>query len=272
MPDPPLAARFASLLALPDAQIPLDEVSLVIAAHAQPGLDVEAELAVIDDIAAQVRDPTLTGLSRLLFRDLGFTGNSTDYYDPRNSFLNVVVERRTGIPISLSILMMEVGRRHRIPLAGVGMPGHFLLRDKVDPHVFIDPFDNGRLLDVAGCARIFRRVHGPGAQLQPSFLDPVERAVIVARVLGNLRGIYAQLATHSKDEADQALRWVLHLRTLVPGAGPAEHLELAGARANAGDLYGAASSYDHAADLLDASGADAAPARAASARVRARLN
>ena len=266
MPRPSLAERFASLLALPDAQIPLDETSLVIAAHAQPDLDVDAELAVIDGIAAQVRDPTLTGLCRLLFRDLGFTGNTADYYDPGNSFLNVVIERRTGIPISLSILMMEVGRRHSIPLAGVGMPGHFLLRDKVDPTVFVDAFDSGRLLDLAGCARLFRRVHGATAQLQPSFLDPVDRAVIVSRVLGNLRGIYGQ----RNDNA--SLLWVLQLRTLVPGAGVVEHLELAGAMATAGDLLGAAAVYDRAAEMLEAAGGDAVPARAAADRLRARLN
>src|SRR5690606_29139610 len=156
-----LRARFAALLARPDHEIPLDEAALLIAAQAQPGLDVAAELAALDEIAAQVRDPTLTGLLRLLFRDLGFDGNRDDHYDPRNSFLNEVRQRRTGIPITLSVLTMEVGRRVSVPLWGVGMPGHFLLRDKVDPDVFVDPFGGGRLLDPASCAKLFRQIHGP---------------------------------------------------------------------------------------------------------------
>jgi regulator of sirC expression with transglutaminase-like and TPR domain len=261
-----LGERFAALLAQPDARIPLDEASLVIAAHAQPDLDVDDELATIDRIAGDVRDPTLTGVVRLLFRDMGFTGNTESYYDPRNSFLDEVVRRRTGIPITLSILTMEVARRHSVPLAGVGMPGHFLLRDKVDPSVFVDAFDNGRLLDIAGCARLFRRVHGAAAVLDPSFLEPVDRSVIVARVLGNLRSIYAQ-------QGDRAsLEWVLQLRTLLPGSGPVELAEHAEVLAALGDLRLAAETHDRTAEALDAAGADATPARAAAARLRAKLN
>jgi regulator of sirC expression with transglutaminase-like and TPR domain len=270
VPDPErrtqLEERFASLVARPDAQIPLDETALVIAAHARDDLDVDDELAAIDQVAAQVRDPTLTGVLRLLFRDLGFAGDADNYYDPRNSFLDQVVRRRRGIPITLSILTMEVGRRHSVPLAGVGMPGHFLVRDKVDPSVFVDAFDAGRLLDVAGCARLFRRVHGVTARLDPSFLEPVARSLIVARVLGNLRSIYAQ-------HGDRAsLEWVLRLRSLLPGAGAPELAELAEVQASLGELLAAADTHDRTADALDAAGADATPARAAAARLRARLN
>jgi regulator of sirC expression with transglutaminase-like and TPR domain len=261
-----LAERFAALVSRPDAHIPLDETSLVIAAHAQPGLDVDEQLAVIDGIAAEVRDPTLTGVLRLLFRDLGFVGDSETYYDPRNSFLDEVVRRRTGIPITLSILTMEVARRHSVPLAGVGMPGHFLLRDKVDTSVFVDAFDRGRLLDVAGCARLFRRVHGVTARLDPAYLEPVPRAMIVARVLGNLRGIYAQRGEGA------SLAWVLHLRTLLPGTGAAELTELAEVLRSTGDVLGAADAYDRAADTLEAAGGDGSGHRGVAARLRARLN
>jgi regulator of sirC expression with transglutaminase-like and TPR domain len=266
MPLPSLEARFASLLGRPDAEIPLDEAALVIAAHAQPGLDIDAELARLDDLAAGIRDPTLTGLVRHLFRDLGFRGNTDEYYDPRNSFLNEVVQRRTGIPITLAIVMMEVGRRRAVPLAGVGMPGHFLVRDKVDPSVFIDAFDRGRQLDAAGCARLFRRVQGVTARLDPAFLEPVERATIVTRVLGNLRGIYAE----QRDAP--SLAWVLRLRTLVPGSGAMEHAELAEVLAATGDLLGSAAAHERAAELVDAAGGDSTGARAAAARLRARLN
>jgi regulator of sirC expression with transglutaminase-like and TPR domain len=261
-----LDRRFAALVARPDGQIPLDETSLVIAAHAQPGLDVDTELEVVDAIAAEVRDPTLTGVLRLLYRDMGFRGDTDTYYDPRNSFLNEVIRRRTGIPITLSILTMEVARRHQVPLAGVGMPGHFLVRDKVDPSVFVDAFDAGRLLDVAGCARLFRRVHGVTAQLDPSYLEPVPRAAIVARVLGNLRAIYGQRGDR------RSLAWVLRLRTLLPGSVPGDQAELAETLRVLGDVRGAAEALEQAAHALDASGADGSAPRSAAAQLRARLN
>jgi regulator of sirC expression with transglutaminase-like and TPR domain len=261
-----LDERFAALVSRPDAQIPLDEASLVIAAHARPELDVDEQLRVIDGIAAEVRDPTLTGVLRLLFRDLGFVGDSETYYDPRNSFLDEVVRRRTGIPITLSILTMEVARRHSVPLAGVGMPGHFLLRDKVDPTVFVDAFDRGRLLDAAGCARLFRRVHGVSAPFDPAFLEPVPRVMIVARVLGNLRAIYAQRGERA------SLGWVLRLRALLPGSGPNELTELAEVLRATGDVLGAADAYDRAGDALDAAGADGSGSHDVATRLRARLN
>ncbi|HMC70976.1 MAG TPA: transglutaminase-like domain-containing protein, partial [Mycobacteriales bacterium] len=119
--------RFVEVVAGREPALPLDEIAFLIAAHAHGGLDVDAQLTRLDELADQVRDPTLDGLRRLLFRDLGFTGNEGDYYDARNSFLDDVLDRRTGIPISLAVLTMEVGRRVGVPLAGVSMPGHFLL-------------------------------------------------------------------------------------------------------------------------------------------------
>lgn len=264
--DPTLRARFAALLARPDAEIPLDEAALVIAAHAQPGLDIDAELAALDELAAQVRDPTLTGVVRLLFRDLGFVGNRDDYYDPRNSFLNEVRVRRTGIPITLSVLMMEVSRRVSVPLWGVGMPGHFLLRDKVDPNVFIDPFGGGRLLDARSCARLFRQIHGPTARLQPEHLEPTARADIVARILENLRNIYR----YRDDRA--SLAWVLDLRTTLPRAGAAQVVELADVLASTGDWLGAADSLDRAAVLLEREGGDPSGALQRAAGLRAKCN
>lgn len=209
--DQTLRERFAALFTLPDAEIPLDEAALLIAAHARPELDIDAELAGLDQIAAQITDPTLTGVVRLLFRDLGFDGNRDDYYDPRNSFLDQVVRRRVGIPISLSVLTMEVARRVQVPLAGVGMPGHFLLRDKVDHEVFIDPFNHGRPLDPTSCAKVFRQVHGPTARFDPAFLEPIARTAIITRLLTNLRGIYTQ----AHDSI--ALAWVLELTAELPG-------------------------------------------------------
>jgi hypothetical protein len=114
--------RFRALVHGPEVSLPLDEAALLIAAHAEPGLDLDAELARLDELAAGVANPTLDGLRRHLFGELGFRGADHDYDDPRNSYLHVVVERRVGIPISLSVLLMEVGRRIGVPLAGCPCP------------------------------------------------------------------------------------------------------------------------------------------------------
>jgi len=207
--------RFAELVGVPEAAIPLDEAGLLIAAHAHPGLDVAEGLARFDELASMVRDPTLDGLRRLLFRDLGFTGNEADYYDARNSYIDDVLERRVGIPISLAVVTMEVGRRLGVPLSGVSMPGHFLVRDKVDPEVFIDPFARGLVLDRRGCKLRFHGVHGPGAVFDDAFLEPVGRSAIVDRMLANLEGI----ATRTRQPF--MLEWVLRLRALLPSADEA---------------------------------------------------
>jgi len=212
--------RFETLTLRPDSELPLDEAALLIAAHAEPGLDVDAYLARLDDLAGSCRSPTLDGLVAHLFRSGRFTGNQDDYYDPRNSFLSDVLDRGVGIPITLSVLAMEVGRRIGVPLAGVGMPGHFLLRDKVDRSVFVDAFHGGRLLDEHGCAALHRRLAGPDAPFDPDWLDPMSRWAIVARMLANLKAIYLQQSNR------RALRWVLALRCLVPGLAQGDADEL----------------------------------------------
>jgi regulator of sirC expression with transglutaminase-like and TPR domain len=212
--------RFEALAGLPDGAVPLDEIALLVAAHAIPGLDVDAYMAKLDDLAAACPAPTLDALVVHLFSRGRFQGNRDDYYDPRNSLLSEVVDRGLGIPITLSILAMEVGRRLGVPLAGVGMPGHFLLRDKVDPEVFVDPFHRGRLLDADGCQQLHRQLTGGGRAWDPGWLDPVGRWAIVARLLANLKAIYQQ--RHERD----ALLWVMRLRGLIPGIGPAERTEV----------------------------------------------
>lgn len=203
--------RFAELVNGPEAAIPLDEATLVIAATAEPGLDVAAYLGKLDDLAAGCRNPTLDGVIMHLFRRDGFVGDATSYYDPRNSFLNHVLDRRRGIPISLSIVTMEVGRRLGVPTSGVGMPGHFLLRDKVDPAVFVDPFHHGRILDAAECERLWRRQSGGRGEFSPDWLEPIGKRSILARVLANLKAIYGA----RRDLG--ALRWVMTLRCSIPG-------------------------------------------------------
>jgi regulator of sirC expression with transglutaminase-like and TPR domain len=220
MADTAAYERFVAVVGAPAAAVALDEAALCIAAQAEPGLDVDAYLARLDDVAASVRTPTLDGLVAQLFAGGRFAGNRADYHDPLNSFLNHVLDRGLGIPITLSVVALEVGRRIGVPLWGVGMPGHFLLRDKVDPSVFVDPFDRGRLLDEAGCRAVFYRVVGD-APWENRFLDPIERPAIVARMLANLAVSYQR--TRDLD----ALRWVSRLRCALPGATDLDRAELA---------------------------------------------
>jgi regulator of sirC expression with transglutaminase-like and TPR domain len=215
-----LYERFVAAVTRPPESVPLDEAALCIAAHADPAVDVDAYLARIDDLAGEVRTPTLDGLVRHLYSSGRYLGNTDDYYDPRNSLLHEVLDRRLGIPITLAVLGMEVGRRIGVPLSGVGMPGHFLVRDKVDPAVFIDPFHAGRELDEAGCRALHRAMAGPGAPWDPSYLDPIDRPAIVARILANLRVIY------QRNNQVGSLRWAVKLRCAMPGASADDRLEL----------------------------------------------
>lgn len=257
--------RFVALMQVPEPALPLDEAALLIAAHAHPGMDVDAQLARLDELAAGVPAPTLDGLRQHLFRDLAFTGNHDDYYDPRNSFLDDVLDRRTGIPITLSVLMMEVGRRVGVPLAGVSMPGHFLVRDKADLGVFVDPFARGTVLDLHGCEARFKAVHGPDAVLDPSYLEPADRRSIVGRMLANLETVATQLADR------EMLLWVLGLRVAVPGAGLPERRRLASVLVASGRFREAAAEYERVAAELD-DGPVARQAQTAAHRLRARLN
>jgi regulator of sirC expression with transglutaminase-like and TPR domain len=256
--------RFAALLARPEPEVRLDEASLLIAAHAHPALDLEVEQGRLDRLAEGCRTPTLDGLVRHLFVDEGFRGNDVDYHDPRNSYLDDVLDRRVGIPISLCVLTIEVGRRIGVPVAGVGMPGHFLLRDKVDHRVYVDPFRRGALLDRAGCEQIFHLVNGPDAPFDPAFLEPVGARTIVARILGNLKLVFAQRGD------GRSLAWAVGLRCLVPGMPVGEFSEWAEALAAVGRFDEAAEVLERVAPGLDGARQEAWLSTASS--LRARLN
>jgi regulator of sirC expression with transglutaminase-like and TPR domain len=185
--------------------VPLDESALAIAAHAWPTLDMAAELARLDGMASRLTVPTRVELNRVLFGEFGLRGNTDEYYLADNSFLNRVIDTKLGIPISLAILMIEVGRRAGVSLAGINAPGHFLVRDDADG-AFLDPFASGATV---------ANVDGP----------PADTVGILARMLNNLRSIYI-----SNGELGNLI-WVLRLRTLLPGAGPEAGHELV--RANA---------------------------------------
>ena len=231
------SARFTELVTGPEDDLALDEAALLIAAHGQPGLEVAAELRVLDRLASTIPDRTLDGWRRHLFVELGYSGDVQRYYDPGNSFLNEVVRRRRGLPITLSVLGMELGRRIGLRLEGVGMPGHFLLRHQ--PDVYVDPFDAGRILNRSGCEERFRAVNGPRAAFRTAYLDPVGPRAILARILNNLKAVY----TGRGDIA--ALEWVFDLRRALPEVTPLEDREWA-------RVLGATGRFEEAAEALEA--------------------
>ncbi len=210
--------RFTELVTGRD-RIPLDAGALAIAAGADPELDAGRWLAELDRLAAGV--DSLDALTRRLFVDEGFAGDTERYYDPRNSLLHQVLARRRGIPITLSVVCIEVGRRAGVALEGVGMPGHFLLRVTGTEH-YLDAFNGGRRLDLAECEGLFRSSTGasPTVAFGPHLLDTAPTPAILTRILQNLRAVYRS----SWRIAD--LEWVLRMRLALPGAATAEALEL----------------------------------------------
>ena len=135
----------------------------------------------------------------------GFAGNTVDYTDPKNSYLDLVMSRRLGLPITLSVLMIEIGRRQGITLTGVGMPGHFLVGAN---GAFVDPFHQGTVLDRADARALFERTH-PGTPFVDSYLDAVTARVVLARMLANLVHSFAT-------RAPMAAVWALRLRLAIP--------------------------------------------------------
>jgi regulator of sirC expression with transglutaminase-like and TPR domain len=249
-------SHFAELVNRPEPEVPLDEAALAIAAQARPPVDLAAELGRLDDLAARCGEPSVDRLMEFLFVEEGFRGDVETYSDPRNSFLPDVLDRRLGIPISLSVLAIEVGRRVGVALRGVGMPGHFLLRlaDPGDGPGFLDPFAGGVRLDEAGCAARFRAVVGAGPPWDPAFLAPVGTREILARMLANLRQHYVAVAD------PVALAWIVRWRTAIPGVSPGELAAVA-------DLLARRALFREAATLLETNGQTVE-----AVRFRARLN
>ena len=260
--------RFVAAVNRPATELPLDVAALCIAALAHPGLDVDAWCGRLDGLAARCPAASFDALRAHLFEREGFAGNLDRYDDPENSFLDSVIERRLGIPITLSVLMIAVGRRLDLDVQGVGMPGHFLVLDAARGDAWCDPFHRGALLDADGCRRRFELVYGGSLTFQRSFLAPTPAPAIVARMLANLeRGA---LATDPVQRA-----WMCELHLAIPGITFPERLELAEQLAATGDIMRAASAFDALADRADADGApgdETAKLRARVRALRARLN
>lgn len=192
--------RFAEVVSRDD--LPLDQAALLLGAWDYPLRDVELYRDRLDAIAYDAAPDVARaagGIGRAraisdhLFDRLGFAGNTSDYYDPRNSFLTDVLDRRMGIPISLSVLYLETARRLGVLAQGVNFPGHFLVRVAVeDAWLYLDPFSSGRALTPMDLESLLRKTTTPDAVLEPSVIAAATKRQIVARMLVNLAGIYGR--------------------------------------------------------------------------------
>jgi regulator of sirC expression with transglutaminase-like and TPR domain len=184
-----------------DRDIDLARAALYIAQTAYPDLDVESHVQLLDKMAEQVakrlpesRYPLLVirTINDYLYGDLGFTGNNSNYYDPRNSFLNDVLARRTGIPITLALVYLEIAQRIGFPMIGIGMPGHFMIRpDFEDSEIFIDTFNHGEILFAEDCRQKLMNIYQQNIPaLTAALVPPVTKRQFIARMLNNLQVIY----------------------------------------------------------------------------------
>jgi len=215
-------ARFAAIAALPDERIDVAEAALWVAAEARPQLDVALYRSKLVEVAnrASQRLASARGtadrvaqLVRFLHDDERLRGNESDYYDPRNSLLCDVLDRGLGIPITLSIVWVDVARRLGLRAAGVGFPGHFLVQVEVEDgsEILVDAF-HGRLLDLHDCAALLARSAGSGTPLDLALLRPAQPRETLVRLLRNLKYAHAQ-----RDELEAAIACCERILLLIPG-------------------------------------------------------
>src|SRR6185503_7081509 len=226
---------FAELVSRQDERIELAKACLQIAQDAYPGLDVDGYVGELERFAKRLRarfaqdaspEDRIIALNEFLFDDLGFGGNTDNYYDPRNSYLNEVIDRRTGIPITLAVLYMEIGRRIGLPFEGVSFPGHFLVRLPLRGGTLVlDPFSGGVPQSEAELRGLLKRVIPRGIGVaEPGgvpvadlpldqFLEPASNRQILARLLRNLKGIYRE-----KDQPERLLEVLNRMIVVAPEA------------------------------------------------------
>jgi regulator of sirC expression with transglutaminase-like and TPR domain len=202
-----------------DAPFDIAELALHLARDEYPSIDVDAHLAELNAMAQEAKryfqgdlPARVHGLTRYLFHDMGFRGNQKNYYDPLNSYFNQVLERRTGIPITLSVLVMAVGKRAGLHVEGVGLPGHFVVKAvDGDGEVVFDPFHGGRVLTAADCENVVRQVTKREITVTEDTLKGLPSCLIVMRMLNNLKAIYLKQA-----DMQRAIRVLQRLRQLAP--------------------------------------------------------
>jgi regulator of sirC expression with transglutaminase-like and TPR domain len=201
--------RFRQLASRPDTTLGLTEASLIIALEEYPGLEIDRYLDRIEVWSEAIRsrlegsrdiERVVEEINRFLFEQEGFHGETVDYYDPRNTFLNEVLDRHAGLPLALSILYIEVTRRLGIESSGVSLPGRFLVKvSGIWGDILIDPFDDGRVLTTIECQAIMNEVFGGGVQLREHHLRSCTNREVLARVLAHLKAVY--LAQHDLERA-----------------------------------------------------------------------
>lgn len=211
--------EFTTLILGDDARIDLARAALLIAAEEYPNLDFNQHLTRLEELAEQVRTrmvsldippvypPTtvnecfdvLHAMNGILFEQERFRGNRIDYYNPQNSFLNRVLERRLGIPLTLSLVYMEVGKRLGLRIAGVGMPFHFIVRCELQgAAIYIDPYEKGKFLSEQDCRNRLSLIFKNQADFDPSWLEPLSSRQLLQRMLINLKNIYTHRGDFSR--------------------------------------------------------------------------
>ena len=194
----------------PDEEIDLAKASLNYAKAEYPDLDVKKYLNILDAIALEIKSQLpaegyplkiIKTINYYLFDCLGFQGNQQNYYEPENSFLNKVIDRKIGIPITLSVVYLAIAKRINFPMVGIGMPGHFLIRPELEEvSIFVDPFNRGEILFKQDCQEKLSQIYQQEIELDSSLLAPVSNKQILARMLNNLKLIYLH-----RRELDKAL-------------------------------------------------------------------
>ncbi|MEA5551386.1 SirB1 family protein [Anabaena cylindrica UHCC 0172] len=205
-----------------DESINLAKAALYIAQEEYPDLDIEEYFNALDTIAVELQERlpssryplrVIQSINQYLYDDLGYKGNKVNYYDPRNSFFNDVIERRTGIPITLALVYLEVAKRIDFPMVGVGMPGHFLIRPDInDIEIFVDAFNGGEVMFAQDCQERLSQIYQQSVTLQPEFLAAVSNRQILARILTNLKYIYLK-----QQDSERSLAAVERILLLFPG-------------------------------------------------------
>ncbi len=220
-----LSARkyFYQEIQQPDEYIDLAKAALYLAQEEYPDLDLEEYINALDTMAFELlerlpdeRYPmrVIQSINKYLYDDLGFYGNTKTYYDPRNSFLNDVIERRTGIPITLAVVYLEVARRIDFPMVGVGMPGHFLIRPDIpDMDIFVDAFHSGNIMFPQDCEDRLSQIYQQPVTLKPEHLVRVTNRQLLGRMLSNLKYVYL-----NQQELEKALGAVERILLLLPDA------------------------------------------------------
>jgi regulator of sirC expression with transglutaminase-like and TPR domain len=215
---------FSEIAAWDEESFPLDRAALIMALEEYPDLDIQQYLRRLDTLAARVdvlvgvdraAVNIIEGINEVLFVQEGLRGNSDDYYDPRNSYLNEVLDRRLGIPISLSVIYMEIARRVDFSIEGIGFPGHFLVKYVAENRdIVIDPFDMGRIITLNECQELLDKIHKGAVTMNTSLLQPMEKRTIITRMLYNLKSIYTHKELYFK--AISAIDKILVLNPGMP--------------------------------------------------------